>query len=53
MTIITPNYDPVKRNNKQAPKITPISEKEMGKSRLSQATMASETEVGPGKYFLN
>lgn len=25
----------------------------MGKSRLSQATAASETEVGPGKYFIN
>jgi hypothetical protein len=25
----------------------------MGKSRLSQATAASASEVGPGKYFVN
>ena len=41
MTIITPNYDPIKKNNKQAPKIIAPSKDEMGKSRMSQATAAS------------
>lgn len=53
MTIINPNYDIVKKNNKQAPKIAPVSNKQLEKSRLSQATAASITEVGPGKYFIN
>lgn len=53
LTVINPNYDVVKRNNKQAPKIVP-SKDDMGKSRLSQATAASYSdEVGPGKYFID
>ena len=52
MTIINPNYDCIKKNNTQAPVIKePI--KDLGKSQVSQMTAASETEVGPGKYFIN
>ena len=52
MTIINPNYDVVKKNNTQAP-IIRLAAKDLGKSQISQITAASETEVGPGKYFLN
>ena len=42
MTIINPNYDVVKKNNSQAPLIKP-SVKDLGKSQVSQITVASES----------
>jgi len=51
-TPLYPNYEVVKKNNKQAPIIKLPIGKDLSKSNISQATAASLTEVGPGKYFI-
>lgn len=41
----------MKKNNKQAPLMKPKYSVDMEKSRVSQATVASESDVSPATYF--
>ena len=42
----------MKKNNKHGPVIKPDYVSDMDKSRLTQATATSFSDVGPGAYFV-
>ncbi len=51
-SVLFPNYEVVKKSNRQAPIMKPPTKKDLSKSNVSQITAASLTELGPGKYFI-